>query len=73
MSDPDRPYRTRDEEAIWQARDPIIKLGQQIVSTGGATQEALDVIAAEAQQEMLDGVEFARAAPYPRPEEASWS
>jgi TPP-dependent pyruvate/acetoin dehydrogenase alpha subunit len=69
MSDPDRPYRTREEEEIWRARDPIVRLGEHILNSGVATQESLDTIAVEAEQEMHEGVEFAKAAPYPAPEE----
>ena len=66
VGDVDRGYyRAKDEEERWQAeRDPISLLGAWLVEQGVEPSE-LDAIAAEVQQEIDSGVEFALAADYP--------
>lgn len=68
-SDP-RTYRSKEEEAEWATRDPILRLAQQLIAAGLATEAAL----AEIEQQVLaaidDAVAFAEASPYPQPEDA---
>lgn len=71
MSDRDRPYRTRAEEAAWRERDPIERLARSLIGTGQATQAELDAIGAAVSHEMATAIEFGTAAPYPTPEEVS--
>jgi TPP-dependent pyruvate/acetoin dehydrogenase alpha subunit len=59
-----RGYRTRQEEAEWAARDPLVLLGSSL------GQEDLDEAEAGVKAELDDAVEFARVSPYPSPEEA---
>lgn len=61
-SDP-RNYRTKQEEAEWQAKDPLARLGQMF------TTEQLEQIEKEVAAEIDDAVAFAEASPYPKAEE----
>jgi TPP-dependent pyruvate/acetoin dehydrogenase alpha subunit len=67
VGDVDRAYyRSKDEEADWKTnRDPVTRLGAQLVDAGIATPEELERVAAEAQQEIAAGVQFALDAPFP--------
>jgi TPP-dependent pyruvate/acetoin dehydrogenase alpha subunit len=60
-----RGYRTREEEARWAARDPLLVLG---ASLDEATLEHRE---AEVQAELDDAVEFARSSPFPEPGDAT--
>lgn len=59
-----RGYRSREEEAEWEARDPLVVLGANLGP------EATGEAEAEVKAELDDAVEFARQSPYPDPEEA---
>jgi pyruvate dehydrogenase E1 component alpha subunit len=63
-------YRPPEEVAEWMARDPILTFGARLVGEHGVTQAALDEIAAEIEQTLLDAAAFAEASPHPEPEEA---
>ena len=67
VSDVDRSYyRAKDEEEDWKTnRDPITRLGAQLVDAGLATPEELERVAGEAQDEVAAGVRFALDAPFP--------
>jgi TPP-dependent pyruvate/acetoin dehydrogenase alpha subunit len=65
-----RGYRTREEEGAWKARDPILRLANDLVEGQIATREALDAVADEVEAVLDDAVEFARSSPSPRPEQA---
>jgi pyruvate dehydrogenase E1 component alpha subunit len=65
-SDP-RNYRSREEEAAWQARDPILHLAQRLKEMGLATDETLASIEAEVVAEIEEAVSFAEDSPYPEP------
>ena len=72
MSDPDRPYRTREEENDWREnRDPIDRFARLLIDKGHADRAGLDALDAEVAQEMLDGIEFAKQSPYPAAEEVT--
>jgi len=66
VGDVDRAYyRSKDEEQEWSStRDPIALLTARLREEG-VSDETLEQIRAEAQQEVDAGVEFALAAPYP--------
>jgi TPP-dependent pyruvate/acetoin dehydrogenase alpha subunit len=64
-----RGYRSRDEEAEWQARDPIERLRQQLLESGEAGEDALGEVLREVDAVIEDAVEFARESPYPDPAE----
>jgi len=65
-SDP-RNYRSREEEASWQARDPILHLAQKLKEMGLGTDETLASIEKEVVAEIEEAVSFAEDSPYPEP------
>ena len=64
-----RGYRTKVEEADWKAKDPITRLGGQLIGEGVA-QAKLDEIDAGVEAVLDDAVEFARNSPEATPEMA---
>ena len=62
-------YRDPDEHAAWLKRDPLIITGDQLCSRKWATKDDLDRIQAEAEEEMLEAIEFGRKSPFPAKEE----
>lgn len=63
-------YRPKDEVEELKKKDPIQRLGQQLLDQGLATQAELDRVRAEVQAEVDEAIEFARQSPYPAPEAA---
>ncbi len=63
-------YRSKEEVEFWKQRDPIIVLGKKLIAEGLATQEQLDAIQREVDQEIADAIAYAQSAPSPAPEEA---
>jgi len=63
-------YRPKEEVEFWKQRDPIIVLGKKLLAEGLATQEQLDAIQREVEQEIADAIAYAQSAPSPAPEEA---
>jgi pyruvate dehydrogenase E1 component alpha subunit len=64
-------YRSKQEEQRWKIeRDPIKLLGDWIIDQNLGDTDTLEHIHAEVESEIKKAVEFAIAAPYPRPEEA---
>lgn len=61
------PYRTEEEVAEWQTRDPIPAFGQRILEAGQGTQADLDRIEQEIMDEVAEAVSFAEDSPYPDP------
>ena len=65
-SDP-RTYRSKEEEALWDERDPIPRLGERLKAMGLATDETLADIEGDVAA-MVDGaVAFAEESPPPEP------
>ncbi len=58
-----RIYRTREEEALWQARDPIPRLRDALVVVGEMTEEEAERIHEDAVAEVEEAVEFAKRSP----------
>ena len=58
MSDPDK-YRTKEEVAKWQARDPIPAFAKRLVEDGALAQAELDQIEKETVQQVEEAAEFA--------------
>jgi len=69
-SDP-RKYRTREEEAAWKARCPLVVMGNKMVGEGLFTQEEVDAILAGAHETIEKATEFAMASPWPDPAEVA--
>jgi TPP-dependent pyruvate/acetoin dehydrogenase alpha subunit len=59
-----RGYRTREEEAEWGERDPLLVLAAKLPP------DALEQAEADVRAELDDAVEFARSSPYPDPRTA---
>jgi pyruvate dehydrogenase E1 component alpha subunit len=68
-SDP-RTYRSKEEEAEWQARDPIPKLAIRLKEIGKATDDSLASIEHEVTLVVDNAVTFAEESPLPEPTEA---
>jgi TPP-dependent pyruvate/acetoin dehydrogenase alpha subunit len=68
-SDP-MTYRTREEEAEWREREPIIRLAAQLKAQNVLNDAALEQIEREVTAQIDDAVAYADASPYPAPEDA---
>ncbi|HET7744592.1 MAG TPA: thiamine pyrophosphate-dependent dehydrogenase E1 component subunit alpha [Gaiellaceae bacterium] len=73
VGDVDRAYyRSKEEEELWRTdRDPLALLGGWLEERRLARSEDLRRIAEEAQDEIERALEFALAAPFPDPAQAS--
>lgn len=58
-------YRSREEINSWKERDPIEAFRKVLLEDGTATEEELDAIRDKATADVMEAVEFAKAAPYP--------
>ncbi len=65
-----RGYRTKEEEASWQAKDPIKTFGDAIVTEGIASQEQVVEATARAKKRIAEALKHAQNAPWPDPETA---
>ncbi|MEW6753883.1 MAG: thiamine pyrophosphate-dependent dehydrogenase E1 component subunit alpha [Candidatus Latescibacterota bacterium] len=65
VGDVNRPYRTREEEAQWQARDPLQVLADWMLAKGLTDADALACLRTEVQSQVEAAAAFAIAAPYP--------
>lgn len=63
-------YRTREEEAEWRTKDPILRLARLIVKEKIATTDELEAIDQRIERSVEEAVEFARNSPDPKPEDA---
>ena len=68
-SDP-RSYRSKEEEAEWQAKDPILRLAGRIKELGLADDSDLASIEEEIERKIDDAVAYAESSPDPEPEDA---
>ena len=59
-------YVPRDLLATWEARDPVVRFRQKLVSDGISTAE-LDAVARRCEAEIDEALAFAEAAPWPDP------
>jgi TPP-dependent pyruvate/acetoin dehydrogenase alpha subunit len=67
-SDP-RTYRSKEEEALWEAQDPILRLAERLKAQGLATDERLEAMEKEVAGVVEEAVEFAEGSPSPEPED----
>ncbi len=63
--DDDTRYRTREEVAAWQARDPVARLRAELLDRGDLTLEAAELLEADVRRELDDALACADAAPEP--------
>jgi len=64
-------YRTKEEIAEWQARDPIRRMADMLIGHKIVTPDEVASIEAEANQIIEDAIAFAKDSPAPRIEEAT--
>jgi acetoin:2,6-dichlorophenolindophenol oxidoreductase subunit alpha len=69
MSDRNRSYRTRDEEARWREQDPLTLAGQELVRDGTATEQELRQLRHDGEEAMKVAVERAKQDQVLAPEE----
>jgi pyruvate dehydrogenase E1 component alpha subunit len=62
-----RSYRTREEEAQWRARDPIVQLAGVMLEQGEATREEIDALDMQVERELDEAVTFAESSPAREP------
>jgi pyruvate dehydrogenase E1 component alpha subunit len=67
-SDP-RTYRSKEEEALWESKDPIRNLARRLTNLGLATDESLATIEHEVTALIDEAVAFAEESPPPEPAE----
>lgn len=67
-SDP-RTYRSKEEEAFWESKDPIPNLARRLETLGLATEESLAIIEQEVTGVIDEAVAFAEESPPPEPSE----
>jgi len=68
-SDP-RKYRTKEEEAEWQSKDPIIQFSELAVTEKILTRQRVEEIQKEVEAEMAEAEKFAlEESPWPDPAE----
>ena len=60
--------RKADDLAAWKKRDPIRRLADALIAGGMLTADALNSLKELIRKRVEDGVDRARAAPYPAPE-----
>ncbi|MFN4292787.1 MAG: thiamine pyrophosphate-dependent dehydrogenase E1 component subunit alpha [Thermoflexales bacterium] len=63
-------YRTKEEVAAWRERDPIKRLRAHLAQAEKVSDAEFDAIHARVNQQIEAAVQFAKASPYPDPEEA---
>jgi pyruvate dehydrogenase E1 component alpha subunit len=68
-SDP-RTYRSKEEEAVWETKDPIPNLSQRLKGLGLASDESLSAIEKEVTAVVDEAVAFAEESPSPEPSDA---
>lgn len=64
-------YRTREEEAEWRDKDPLLRIRKLLTEeTGLATLSDLEQVEAEVETVLADAIQFADESPEPAPEDA---
>lgn len=62
-------YRSRDEEQLYRARDPIVNFERRVLGENLLTAAELAGIEEKAQTEVESAIKFAHQSPYPNPEQ----
>ena len=65
-----RNYRSREEEAEWQRKDPIPRLAKHLIELGDVSESDLNALEVEIEAVLDDAVEYARQSPEPDDTEA---
>ncbi len=61
-------YRTREEEALWQSRDPVLQFRGVVLQAGAFAEDELQSIEAALTAEITEAIDYALASPDPVPE-----
>nr|WP_244643784.1 thiamine pyrophosphate-dependent dehydrogenase E1 component subunit alpha [Alsobacter metallidurans] len=61
-------YRTKEEIASWQARDPILQLEAELTEFGLLTSDEANALRASVETEIAEAIEFAKTSPSPHVE-----
>jgi len=69
QGDPCR-YRTRDEEAQWKLRDPVLRLRDRALAAHSLGAAEVAALEAQARTEVAEAIRFAIDSPLPQPEHA---
>ena len=64
MADP-VAYRDKAEEEVWKKKDPITRYGAELLGSGAASQDELDAIRGEVEEEVNAAIAFANESPEP--------
>jgi TPP-dependent pyruvate/acetoin dehydrogenase alpha subunit len=65
----ERPnYRTREEEALWKQRDPLVNYAAWLLQEAATTEPGLRALEQRVDQELEAAVTFARNSPEPKPD-----
>ena len=64
------PYRTKEEVALWRAKDPLVTFPARLVDEFGLSQEEVDEVTRSVEAEINDIARFAEESPWPEPSEA---
>jgi TPP-dependent pyruvate/acetoin dehydrogenase alpha subunit len=65
-----QPYRTKEEVAGWQEKDPVRRFGDQLRQAGLLTEDDAMRIDTEVRAAIDEAVQFAESSPAPAPQEA---
>jgi acetoin:2,6-dichlorophenolindophenol oxidoreductase subunit alpha len=67
---PIEDVRPAEERSTWLARDPIARLGAELMAADDRNAGALSLIRAEVEERLVAAVAFAENSPYPSPDES---
>jgi pyruvate dehydrogenase E1 component alpha subunit len=67
-SDP-RTYRTREEEAEWKEKDPIVNFRKYLVNQANVNEVSLQQIEDGVEVTIKEAIDYAEASPLPKPED----
>lgn len=67
----DQTYRTKEDVRVWEDKDPITKLKDQMVQDGDLTEKEFVEMDTEVSKEIEDAVRYADGSAWPDPSEAT--
>lgn len=67
---PTTVYRTREEEAAWREKDPILRMRRRLLAERLASEDELALWESAAKAEIEEAIRFARESPEPAPSAA---
>jgi pyruvate dehydrogenase E1 component alpha subunit len=64
------PYRTKEEVALWRAKDPVVTFPKRLVDEFGVPQAEIEATIKAVADELVEITRFAEESPWPEPNEA---